>query len=95
MKLKDFRILYIFSELTILDDYENVLATIHNGFSEDYEMPNHVWDSMDKRTELEKWNTYKDCNVLEIRNADIDANWENNYVEIVIDYNKKVKEIPF
>lgn len=86
MKLKDFEIMYIFSCMTIYDKNGNKLADIYNDFETGSEIGNYVRMTNDKRTELEKWNTYKNYNIVKIKNADMDCNWENNYVDIVIDY---------
>ena len=92
MKLKDFEITDIFSYITIKDVNGNKLATICNDFEYGDHIPNYRCIVGDKRTELEKWNTYKDYDVLSIKNADIDQNWENNYVDIIINKGSGVDE---
>lgn len=85
MKLKDFEIAYIFSYLIIKDKNGNELATINNDFEYGNKIKDYHSMTNDMRTELEKWNDYKECKVLKITNADIDNNWENNYVDIFLD----------
>ena len=85
MKLKDFEITYIFSCLIIKDKNGNELATIFNDFEYGNKINNYHRMTNDMRTELEKWNAYKECKILKITNADMDNNWENNYVDIIID----------
>jgi len=84
MKLKDFEIMDIFSCLILKDKNGKEIATICN----DFEYGNKIQDirrmTNDERTELEKWNEYKEHKILKIQNADMDLNWENNYVYILL-----------
>ena len=43
----------------------------------------------------EVYEKYKDTYVLKIYGIDIDLNWENNYVTVMLDIDNQVEGIPF
>ena len=84
MKLKDFKAMNCFDYLNIYDENYKAVCIISNYEHYGDDIPNFVNGIGDERTELEKYQFYKDCEVLEIYNADLDINGENSSVDIKI-----------
>lgn len=82
MTLKELKIFDLVNFLYILDKENKKVCDIYfvNDKPSDYVSFNN-----DKRTELEKYNQYKDYKILEIKDLDIDVNFENNYITVKID----------
>lgn len=82
MKLKDFKIIGMFGWVNIYDKNGEEVCMLSNNYGYGDDIPNFILVIGDGRTELEKWNVYKECEVLEIDNAELDPNCESDHVDI-------------
>lgn len=79
MKLKDIEDNNLFNWWTLVDKKGNVI--------EHYENKENNYSNFVGRKETDKeiFEKYKNCNVLKIYDIDIDFNFENNYITIMLD----------
>lgn len=79
MKLKDIEDNNLFTWWNLVDKKGNVIASYEN---KENNYSNYVGR---KETDKEIFEKYKNCNVLKIYDIDIDINFENNYITIMLD----------
>ena len=79
MKLKDIEDNNLFSWWTLVDKKGNAIAHYKNKEN------NYSTYVGRKETDKEIFEKYKNCNVLKIYDIDIDMNFENNYITIMLD----------
>ena len=79
MKLKDIEDNNLFTWWTLVDKKENKITSYEN---KENNYSNYVGR---KETDKEIFEKYKNCNVLKIYDIDIDINFENNYITIMLD----------
>lgn len=79
MKLKDIEDNNLFTWWTLVDKKGNKITSYGN---KENNYSNYVGR---KETDKEIFEKYKNCNVLKIYDIDIDMNFENNYITIMLD----------
>lgn len=79
MKLKDIEDNNLFTWWTLVDKKGNKITSYENKEN------NYSTYVGRKETDKEIFEKYKNCNVLKIYNIDIDMNFENNYITIMLD----------
>lgn len=79
MKLKDIEDNNLFTWWTLVDKRGNEITSYEN---KENNYSNYVGR---KETDKEIFEKYKNCNVLKIYDIDIDMNFENNYITIMLD----------
>lgn len=79
MKLKDIEDNNLFTWWTLVDKKGNKITSYEN---KENNYSNYVGR---KETDKEIFEKYKNCNVLKIYDIDIDMNFENNYITIMLD----------
>nr|DAE35543.1 MAG TPA: hypothetical protein [Caudoviricetes sp.] len=79
MKLKDIKDDDLFTWWTLVDKKENKITSYKNKEN------NYSTYVGRKETDKEIFEKYKNCNVLKIYDIDIDMNFENNYITIMLD----------
>lgn len=82
MKLKDIKDDNLFTWWTLVDKKENKITSYENKEN------NYSTYVGRKETDKEVFEKYKNCNVLKIYDIDIDMNFENNYITIMLDIKK-------
>lgn len=82
MKLKDIEDNNLFNWWTLVDKKGNAIAHYEN---KENNFSTYVGR---KETDKEIFEKYKNCNVLKIYDIDIDMNFENNYITIMLDIKK-------
>lgn len=83
MKLKDIEDNDLFTWWTLVDKKGNKITSYENKEN------NYSTYVGRKETDKEIFEKYKNCNVLKIYDIDIDMNFENNYITIMLDTFKK------
>ena len=79
MKLKDIEDDNLFTWWTLVDKKGNKITSYEN-------KENNYSTYVDRKgTDKEIFEKYKNCNVLKIYDIDIDMNFENNYITIMLD----------
>lgn len=79
MKLKDIEDNNLFTWWTLVDKKGNKITSYMN---KKYNFSSYIGR---KETDKEIFEKYKNCNVLKIYDVDIDVNFENNYITIMLD----------
>lgn len=79
MKLKDIEDNNLFTWWTLVDKKANKITSYKNKEN------NYSTYVGRKETDKEIFEKYKNCNVLKIYDIDIDMNFENNYITIMLD----------
>lgn len=79
MKLKYIEDDNLFTWWTLVDKKGNKITSYENKEN------NYSTYVGRKETDKEIFEKYKNCNVLKIYNIDIDENFENNYITIMLD----------
>ena len=79
MKLKDIEDNNLFTWWTLVDKKGNKITSYENKEN------NHSNYVGREETDKEIFEKYKNCTVLKIYDIDIDANFENNYITIMLD----------
>lgn len=79
MKLKDIEDNDLFTWWTLVDKKGNKITSYENKEN------NHSTYVGRKETDKEIFEKYKNCNALKIYDIDIDMNFENNYITIMLD----------
>lgn len=79
MKLKDIEDNNLFTWWTLVDKKGNKITSYKNKEN------NYSTYVGRKETDKEIFEKYKNCNVLKIYDIDIDVNFENNYITIMLD----------
>ena len=79
MKLKDIEDNNLFTWWTLVDKKGNKITSYMN---KKYNFSSYIGR---KETDKEIFEKYKNCNVLKIYDIDIDVNFENNYITIMLD----------
>lgn len=79
MKLKDIEDNNLFTWWTLVDKKGNEITSYKNKEN------NYSTYIGREETDKEIFEKYKNCNVLKIYDIDIDMNFENNYITIMLD----------
>lgn len=79
MKLKDIEDDNFFTWWTLVDKKGNKITAY------EYKGKNYSSYIGRKETDKEIFEKYKNCNVLKIYDIDIDRNFENNYITVMLD----------
>ncbi len=79
MKLKDIEDDNLFTWWTLVDKKGNKITSYENKEN------NYSTYVGRKETDKEIFEKYKNCNILKIYDIDIDMNFENNYITIMLD----------
>ena len=79
MKLKDIEDNNLFTWWTLVDKKGNKITSY---MDKEYNFSSYIGR---KETDKEIFEKYKNCNVLKVYDIDIDMNFENNYITIMLD----------